>query len=128
MSEVIAIEQPAQEKSTGRRQLPSIILLVLLWAGLTAGGFWYAGYYIDRAARQIQEANALSVQAMEEQIISLHNEMSAIKEALDKTDATITSTGTASEEVNKRIIEMDEHLKRLEKSLDILKESSNADY
>jgi peptidoglycan hydrolase CwlO-like protein len=122
------MEQPAREKSTGRRQPPGIILLVILWAGLTAGGFWYAGQYIDRAAREIQEANALNVQAMEEQIKSLHIEMSAIKEALDKTDTAISSTGAASQEVNKRITEMDEHLKRLEKSLDILKESGNADY
>jgi septal ring factor EnvC (AmiA/AmiB activator) len=126
--EVIAMEQPAQEKSAAGRQLQGIILLVLLWAGLAAGGFWYAGHYIDRTVREIQEANALNVQAMEAQITSLHNEMSAIKEALDKTDATISSTGTASEEVNKRITEMDEHLKKLEKSLNILKESGNADY
>lgn len=127
MREVIDMEQPARKKKT-ERQPPGIILLVLLWVGLTAGGFWYAGYYIDRAAREIQETNALNVQAMEEQIKTLHNEMNAIKEALDKTDATISSTGTASEEVNKRIAEMDEHLKRLEKSLDILRESGNADY
>lgn len=100
----------------------------MFWVGLLFGGFWYAGYYIDRAAREIQEANALNVQAIEEQMKSLHNEMNAIKEALDKTDATISSAGTVNEEVNKRITEMDEHLKRLEKSLDILKESSNADY
>lgn len=122
------MEQPVQEKNTGRRQLPGMVLLVLLWVGLAAGGFWYAKYYIDQAAREIQEANALNVQAMEEQIKSLHSEMNAIKEALDKTDATISSAGTASEEVNKRITEMDEHLKRLEQSLNILRESGDADY
>lgn len=127
MREVINMEQPTQKKN-GNQPLPSIIILVVFWVGLLFGGFWYAGYYIDRAAREIQEANALNVQAIEEQMKSLHNEMNAIKEALDKTDATISSAGTVNEEVNKRITEMDEHLKRLEKSLDILKESSNADY
>lgn len=105
-----------------------IALLVLLWMGLTTAGFWQAKEYVERKVREIQETNALNVQALEEQIQSLRTEMNDIEEALAKTDKTLSSTGSASEEVNKRITELDEQLRNLEKSLNILKESGNADY
>jgi len=109
-------------------QLRVILALVLLWASLFAGGFWYARQYIDQMVLEIQETNALNVQDLEEKIQSLSTEMKAIKESLTQTDKTLSSTGTASEEVKKRIEEMDKQLKGLEKSLSILQESGNVDY
>ena len=116
------------KKTVGLKQLWVILALVLLWAGLFVGSFWYARQYIDQMALKIQETNALNVQDLEEKIQSLSSEMKIINESLAQTDKTLSSTGTASEEVKKRIEEMDKQLKELEKSLSILQESGNEDY
>lgn len=115
-------------KTVGFNQLRVILALVLLWASLFAGGFWYARQYIEQIVLEIQETNALTVQDLEEKIQSLSSEMKIIKETLTRTDKTLSSTGTASEEVKKRIEEMDIQLKELEKSLSILQETGNEDY
>lgn len=126
-------------ENTGRRERRSkkkspwpgimgIFFLFLLWAGLTYAGYWHAKQYVERAVREIQETNSLHVKMLEEDIQSLHTEMNAIEEALAQTDKTLSNTGSASEAVNERITQLDEQLKKLEKSLNILMEKGNEDY
>jgi vacuolar-type H+-ATPase subunit I/STV1 len=121
-------KQKRHKKTSPRREIFGIVILVFLWAGLTYAGYWYATEYVERTVREIQETNALNVKMLEEEIQSLRTEMSAIEEALAQTDKTLSSTGSAGEAVNERISELDEQLNRLEKSLNILMERGNEDY
>ncbi len=114
-------------KTSALRAL-AIGTLVLLWLGLAGAGFWYARQYVQQTVREIQETNALHVQALEEEIHALRGEMQRIEEALAAADRTLAGTSSASEEVNERISQLDQQLKKLEKSLNILQESSNVDY
>jgi septal ring factor EnvC (AmiA/AmiB activator) len=116
------------KKPVDFNRLRVILALVLLWACLLVGGFWYARQYIDQKVLEIQETNALNVQDLEEKMQSLSAEMKIIKESLTQTDKALSSTGTTSKEVKKRIEEMDNQLKELEKSLSVLQESGNEDY
>lgn len=68
------------KKTVGFNQLRVILALVILWASLFVGGFWYARQYIDQMVLEIQETNALNVQNLEEKIQSLSTEMKIIKE------------------------------------------------
>ena len=120
-----------QEKRKQTRPGPGmlgIFIMLILWAGLTYGGYYYATDYVQRTVREIQETNALNVKVLEEDIQSLREEMGAIQEALDQTDKTLSSTGSAGEAVNERISLLDDQLKKLEKSLNIMMESGNEDY
>lgn len=105
-----------------------IIAMIIVWAGLVFGGFWYAADYAQRTVREIQETNAMNVKMLEEDIQSLHLELNAVREALAEADATISSAGSAGEAVNERITQLDEQLKKLEQSLNIMMESGNEDY
>lgn len=123
------VSRQERRKQTGPGPgIPGIIIMLILWAGLTFGGFWYATGYVQRTVREIQETNALNVKMLEEDMQSLREDMSAIQEALAQTDKTLSSTGSAGEAVNERISQLDEQLKKLEKSLNILMESGNEDY
>jgi len=120
-----------QEKRKQTRPGPGmlgIFIMLILWAGLTYGGYYYATDYVQRTVREIQETNALNVKVLEEDIQSLREEMGAIQEALAQTDKTLSSTGSAGEAVNERISLLDDQLKKLEKSLNIMMESGNEDY
>jgi len=127
------ITEPASRQEKRKQTGPGpgvlgIITMLILWAGLTYGGYWYATDYVQRTVREIQETNALNVKVLEEDIQSLREDMSAIQEALNRTDETLSSTGSAGEAVNERISLLDEQLKKLEKSLNIMMESGNEDY
>jgi len=120
-----------QEKRKQTRPGPGmlgIFIMLILWAGLTYGGYYFATDYVQRTVREIQETNALNVKVLEEDIQSLREEMGAIQEALAQTDKTLSSTGSAGEAVNERISLLDDQLKKLEKSLNIMMESGNEDY
>ncbi|KJS11480.1 MAG: hypothetical protein JL56_13150 [Desulfotomaculum sp. BICA1-6] len=123
------VSRQEKRKQTGPKPgVLGIFILLILWAGLTYGGYWYATDYVQRTVREIQETNALNVKMLEEDIQSLREEMGAIEEALAQTDKTLSSTGSAGEAVNERISQLDGQLKKLEKSLNIMMESGNEDY
>ncbi len=127
------ITEPASRKERRKQTRPGsgifgVIAMLILWAGLTFGGFWYARDYAQRSMRIIQETNAMNVKMLEENIQSLHQELIAVREALAQTDETISNAGSAGEAVNERITLLDEQLKKLERSLNIMMESGNEDY
>lgn len=122
---------PAREKrtrrATARPNLMVIILTVLVWGGLVCGGFYLAKNYIDRSIKEVQETNAMNVQALDERLNSIHGEMQDIKSALAQTDETLSSTNSTRKELNQKIEQLDEQLKQLQNSLKILQESGNVE-
>jgi len=127
VTETVSRQEKRKPTVSGPRIL-GIFIMLILWAGLTYGGYWYATDYVQRTVREIQETNALNVKMLEEDMQSLREDMSAIQEALAQTDKTLSSTGSAGEAVNERISQLDVQLKKLEKSLNIMMESDNEDY
>ncbi len=128
MSENFGLGERKNKEKKHRSNSIIYIFLLAAWIGLVCAGYWYATGYVERAVQEIQQTNALNIQMLEKEIESLRFEMNAIEEILAKTDQTLSHAGSASEAVNERISELDEQLKKLEKSLNILMESGNEDY
>lgn len=108
---------------------PAIIILVLLvWSGLVYGGFYLGKDYIDRSVKNVQETNAMNVQALEEELKSIRGEMKEIETALNQADKQLSSTDATREKLNRKIEQLDKQLKQLQKSLQILRETGNVEY
>lgn len=115
------------KRTTARSNLPALILTVLVWAGLVFGGFYLAKDYIDNSIKNVQETNAMNVQALNERLNNLHGEMEEIKSALAQADETLSSTNTTRQQLNEKIDQLDKQLKQLQKSLQILRESGDVE-
>jgi septal ring factor EnvC (AmiA/AmiB activator) len=116
-----------RNKKEGRRGVGlAVPLLVLLWLALVGGGVWLARDYIDNSLRDIQDTNALHVQALQDKLESLSQKLDELEMALEAADDSIARSSTTQEELNERIVELDRQLEKLEESLRILKESNDA--
>lgn len=104
----------------------AVPLAVFLWIALLGGGFWLAKGYIDNSLRDIQDTNALHVQALQDKLESLSQKLEELERALETADDTIARSSITQEELNERIMELDRQLEKLEESLRILKESDDA--
>lgn len=98
-------------------------LFFLFWGGLIFGGFYITKDYLDKSISNIQQTNAMNIQELKDRLDSLTNEMVGLKQALSSTDQNITSSGSIQVQLNKKIEQLDQQLKGLEKSLNILKEA-----
>jgi len=101
----------------------SVILCLVIWAGLVYGGFYFTKQNLTKEIKNIQQTNALNIQELKERMDSLMNEMIALKGGLSSTDETLSSSSSIQEELNEKIEVLDRQLKTLEKSLQILKEA-----
>ena len=123
---------PSPEKNTpGRRDNRSGVFLLFmvalaLWGGLIYGAYYYSTSYFESAIRNVQETNAMHMQALEERLDNIQLELTVVKEALADTDQTLARTDTTREELNQRIGELDRQLEQLEESLNILRMSPDA--
>lgn len=102
------------------------LLFLAFWGGLIFGGFYITKDYLDKSINNIQQTNAMNIQELKDRLDSLTNEMVVLKQALNSTDQNITSSGSIQVQLNKKIEVLDQQLKNLEKSLNILKEAPNA--
>jgi chromosome segregation ATPase len=117
---------PRRKKTSSKLGFIYILLLLLIWAGLVYGGFYFTKQYLANAINNIQQTNAMNMQEVKERLDSLTNEMIALKSELSSTDETLSSSSGIQEQLNKKIDLLDGQLKNLEKSLKILKEAPDA--
>jgi len=127
------MEPTGHEENTGGRRKErrrgvglAVPLLVLLWLALLAGGVWLAKGYLDNSLRDIQDTNALHVQALQDKLESLSQKLDELERALEAADDSLARSSITQEELNERILELDRQLEELEESLRILKESDDA--
>lgn len=113
----------ARRPKSGGKVFLYFVLLFLLWGGLVYEGFYFTKHYFDQTINNIQQTNAMHMQEVNEKLAGLTNELYALQQAINNTDKTLSSSGDIQEELNKKILVLDEQLKALEKSLKILKEA-----
>lgn len=99
------------------------VLLACIWGWLVYAGYHFTKQYFDTTINNLQQTNALNMQAINERLASINSEINAIKEAISQTDQTLSSSGSIQAELNKKIELLDKQLQDLEKSLEILKEA-----
>lgn len=98
-------------------------LFLVFWGSLIFGGFYITKDYLDKSISNIQQTNAMNIQELKDRLDSLTNEMLELKQVLSSTDQNISSAGSIQIQLNKKIDLLDQQLKSLEKSLNILKEA-----
>lgn len=116
---------PRRSKNSSGVFLASILSLAL-WGGLIYGAYYYSTSYFESAIRNVQETNAMHMQAMEERLDNIQLELTVVREALADTDQTLARTDTTREELSQRIEELDHQLEQLQASLNILRMSPDA--
>lgn len=105
------------------RQLALIVVPIALWAGLVYGAYYWATDYIDSSLRNVQETNALHVQALNDRLDAIQSEVAEVKEALADTDQVLARSDQTREALHQRINELDRQLERLQESLNVLRKS-----
>lgn len=127
------MDNSVQRTDTGKKTKPVInrtaILVLIIWAALIGGGFFFVQYRIglmqadmEQSVREVKETNALNINKLEEQVSGLEASMREIQGALEEADESIDSSQSANEALNTRIEELDKDLEELQETLDALKE------
>lgn len=114
-----------EKRSKPRTQGVETLVLVLLWGGLVFGGFYLTKQYMDKALQNVQQTNAMSVQAINESLEALSSDMEGLKEVLISADKTISTTGSLQQNLTEKIRMLEEQMQDLEASLKVLKEAPN---
>lgn len=113
----------AQHRRKTRNNIISAVILIAVWSGMVFGGFYIAKSYIDRAVNNVQQTNALNVQAINERLDILSKDMKNLENIVSTAGQSISSSGTIQQELVARIELFDQQMQELKQSLDILKEA-----
>jgi len=121
-----SVPEPLNEptsKPTHSRPALIILLALVVWLMLVAGGYYVSKLYIDQSIEAVLQNNAVHMITIEQRIDSLDAQISEIKQAIINTDQTLANSGSTQENLNEKIEDLDKQLKDLEHSLTILKEA-----
>lgn len=116
----------AANRKKARTSFFSVLLLTVLWCGLVYGGFYYSKQYLDQAVQKVQQTNAMNVQQINERLSALSADLKGLESIIGETGQTISSAGNIQQELKERIELLDEQIKELKHSLNVLKEAPNA--
>ena len=114
-----------QGRSKSTKEGVGLLVIVLLWGGLVFGGFYITKQHIDKAVQNVQQTNAMSVQAINESLEALSSDMKGLKEVLSSADQTISTSGSLQQELTEKIRMLEKQMEDLEASLKVLKEAPN---
>lgn len=133
--DMVLQEESEEQKVQGRRKknknkkiwinILIVILSISFWGTAVYYGYHYAKDYIDTAIKNVQQENALNIQALTERIESLSQEIHHLRDSIENTDSTISNSTEVQERIDEKLEALDDQLKTLERSLQILKEAPN---
>ncbi len=123
MVEIKTNKHQETKKSSQKPRILLFLLIITFWVGLIYGAGYYTKQYIDYSIQTVQQTNAMNARAIEDRLELLSNNLQEIKDALQDTDQTISSSDSIQKELTNRITELDKQLKELQHSLAILKEA-----
>lgn len=137
MGENIAIQKADQKEEHSRQKKKkakkiwiNVLVFVIsagVWSSAVYYGYTYAKNYIDMSIKNVQQENAINIQAVSDRINVLSNEINSLKNSINNTDSTISDSTIVQERIDKKLKTLDIQLKTLEKSLQILKEAPNGE-
>lgn len=121
---------PVPEASTEPTPKPNkyrpvliILLTLVVWILLVAGGYYVGKLYIDQSIEAVRQNNAVHMITIEQRIDAMDAQITEIQQAINNTDQALANSGSTQENLNQKIEDLDEQLKELERSLNILKEA-----
>jgi len=118
----------------------TIVLSILLWAGLAFGGYALAVHtlkqnqaYLDQRISQIEENNQEQIKSIEDQLADVQEELVSVKEGLSAIDEelaltgeTIGGTNQTKQALQQRIDQLNQQLIELKGSLKKLEDAARA--
>lgn len=119
-------EKRKPKKSSWVLNFIVVLLIIAIWGGIVYSAYYYARQYIDLSIQMVQQTNAMNVQIITDRLDTLGSEITKIREALQDTGKTISSSTSTQEELSDKINKLDKQLQELEKSLKILREAPDA--
>ncbi|MEG6523026.1 hypothetical protein [Desulfotomaculum sp. 1211_IL3151] len=120
------LESTGSTKEQTNKRYQFFAGIIVLWLIIFMGSAYLAKDYIDKTMLSVQQTNAMNVQGLESRLGVLSEEMKQIKELLQNTDQTLTSSDSTQKALRDKINELDKQLQALEKSLNVLKEAPDA--
>ena len=114
-----------------RKKLKSNIiifsLLIALWLGIVYSAYIYAKNYLDTAIKNIRQDNAMNITEIREDITILSTEIKNLRTSMEDTGMVISGTSDVQSRIDEKLLNLENQLQELEKSLEILKEAPDAE-
>lgn len=99
------------------------LVFVGLWVGLVYCGYIYTKDYLDTAMNDIRQENAMSIKEIKEDITILSSEIRNLRGNMENAGMVISNTSDVQSRIDEKLLNLENHLQQLEKSLEILQEA-----
>lgn len=130
MADVIIENEMSKRKGKNRKSVHKkdsrmviVVLIILVWLGCVVYGTMKAKDYIDVSIKNVEQANAINLKAIHEQVLDLKAEIIALRQSIEATDSSLSSTGQLQQSIDVQLSALNNRLEELEASLKILKEA-----
>ncbi len=98
-------------------------VLVGLWIGIVYYAYIYAKNYLDTSIDNIRQENAINIKDIKEDITILSSETRNLRASMEDAGMVISNTSDVQSRIDEKLLNLENQLKQLEKSLEILQEA-----
>lgn len=102
-------------------------ILFVLWVGVVFSVYIYAKNYLDNAIANIRQDNAMNIKEIREDISILSTEIKNMRTSMEETGVVISGTSDVQSRIDEKLLNLENQLRKLEKSLEILKEAPDVE-
>lgn len=102
-------------------------ILFVLWIGVVFSVYIYAKNYLDNAIANIRQDNAMNIKEIREDISILSTEIKNMRTSMEETGVVISGTSDVQSRIDEKLLNLENQLRKLEKSLEILKEAPDVE-
>ncbi|KUO67328.1 MAG: hypothetical protein APF84_07220 [Gracilibacter sp. BRH_c7a] len=120
-------ENPAKKGKKLKLNIIIFSILIALWIGIVYSAYIYAKNYLDTAIANIRQDNAMNITEIREDITILSTEIKNLRTSMEDTGVVISGTSDVQSRIDKKLLNLENQLQELEKSLEILKEAPDAE-
>jgi len=120
-------ENPDKNSKKLKSNIIIFSVLIALWLGIVYSAYIYAKNYLDTAIANIRQDNAMNITEIREDITILSTEIKNLRTSMEDTGVVISGTSDVQSRIDKKLLNLENQLQELEKSLEILKEAPDAE-
>lgn len=125
--ENISPKKPNKNSKKLKSNIIIFSLLIALWIGIVYSSYIYAKNYLDTAIANIRQDNAMNITEIREDITILSTEIKNLRTSMEDTGVVISGTSDVQSRIDEKLVNLENQLQELEKSLEILKEAPDAE-
>lgn len=121
---------PENPDKNGKKLKSNILIfsmLIVLWMGIVYSAYIYAKNYLDTAIANIRQENVMNISEIREDITTLSIEIKNMRTSMEDTGVVISGTSDVQSRIDEKLLNLENQLQELKKSLEILKEAPDAE-